>query len=53
MSQVLIDFHISHEEFQKSIDEKDKYKQINENFENMRDANDVDTENSVLNKGKN
>ena len=37
----------------KIIDEKDKYEQINENIKNMRDANDVDKENSVLNKGKN
>ena len=37
----------------KIIDEKDKYEQINENIKNMRDANGVDKENSVLNKGKN
>ena len=53
LSQVLTDFDISHEEFKKIIDEKDKYEQIKENIKNTRGVNDVDTEYSALNKSNN
>ena len=42
MSQALIDFYISHEEFAKIIDEKNKYKRIKENIKNLKDINDAD-----------
>ena len=47
MSQALIDFDISHEEFAKIIDEKDKYEGIKENIKNIRD-NDLDKESSQV-----
>ena len=47
MSQALIDFDISHEEFAKIIDEKDKYEGIKENIKNIRD-NDLDKETSQV-----
>ena len=40
MSQALTDFEISHEEFAKIIDEKNRYKGIKENIKNVKD-NDV------------
>ena len=39
MSQVLIDFDISHEEFKKIIDDKKKYEQIKENIKNTKSIN--------------
>ena len=39
MSQVLIDFDISHEEFKKNIDDKKKYEQIKENIKNTKSIN--------------
>ena len=42
MSQALIDFYISHEEFAKIIDEKNKYKRIKENIKHLKDINDAD-----------
>ena len=53
MSQVLIDFDISHEEFKKIIDEKEKYEQIKENIKNTKSINEVDTEDTALNKENN
>ena len=53
MSQALIDFDISHEEFKKTIDEKEKYEQIKENIKNTKSINEVDTENTALNKENN
>ena len=53
MSQALIDFDISHEEFKKNINEKEKYEQIKENIKNAKSINEVDTENTALNKENN
>ena len=41
MSQTLIDFEISHDEFSKIIDEKIKYEGIKENISNIKNINDV------------
>ena len=41
MSQALIDFEISHDEFSKIIDEKIKYEGIKENISNIKNINDV------------
>ena len=49
VSQALIDFDISHEEFKKIIDEREKYEQIKENIQNAKSINKVDTENTALN----
>ena len=49
VSQALIDFDISHEEFKKIIDEREKYEQIKENIQNTKSINKVDTENTALN----
>ena len=43
MSQALIDFDISHEDFKKIIDEKEKYEQIKENIKNIKSNNEVDS----------
>ena len=53
MSQALIDFDISHEEFKKIIDEKKKYEQIKESMKNAKSINEVDTKNTALNKDNN
>ena len=53
ISKALIDFDISHEEFKKIIDEKEKYEQIKENIKNTKSINEVDTENTTLNKENN
>ena len=42
MSQALIDFDISHDEFAKIIDEKIKYEGIKENIKNLKGFDDVD-----------
>ena len=42
MSQALIDFDISHEDFKKIIDEKKKYEKIKENIKNKKSINEVD-----------
>ena len=42
MSQTLIDFNISHEDFKKIIDEKEKYEQIKENIKNTENIGEVD-----------
>ena len=53
MSQALIDFDISHEEFKNIIDEKKKYEQIKESIKNTKSINEVDTKNTALNKDNN
>ena len=46
MSQALIDSGISHEEFARIIEEKNKYEGIKENIENLKDIEDIeDTKN--------
>ena len=47
MSQALIDFDISHEEFTKIIDGKNKYEGIKENIKNIKN-NDLDKENGQI-----
>ena len=42
MSQSLIDYDISHEDFKKIIDEKEKYEQIKENIKNAKSINEID-----------
>ena len=42
MSQTLIDFNISHEDFKKIIDEKEKYEQIKENIKSTENIGEVD-----------
>ena len=42
MSQSLIDYDISHEDFKKIIDEKEKYEQIKENTKNTKSIGKVD-----------
>ena len=41
MSQSLIDYDISHEDFKKVIDEKEKYEQIKENIKNIKNIGKV------------
>ena len=57
MSQVLIDFHISHEGFEKIIDKKIKYEETKEHIRNIRNIKSIndtnDTENTALNKENN
>ena len=51
MSQALIDFDISHEEFAKIIDEKIKYEGSKENIKNLKGVDDTaDLKNTALNK---
>ena len=42
MSQALIDYDVSHENFKKNIDEKEKYEQIKENIKNTKNIGEVD-----------
>ena len=46
MSQALIDFDISHEDFKKIIDEKEKYEQIKESIKNTKNIDVFTLENS-------
>ena len=48
MSQALIDFEISHDEFSKIIDEKIKYEGIKENIGNIKNINDAVAENNQI-----
>ena len=48
MSQALIGFEISHDEFSKVIDEKTKYEGIKENISNIKNINDTVAENSQI-----
>ena len=45
ISQALIDFEISHEEFSKIIYEKNNYEQIRENIRSVKSINDSNKEN--------
>ena len=45
MSQALIDFDISHEEFSKIIYEKNNYEQIKDNIRSAKSINDFNKEN--------
>ena len=45
ISQALIDFEISHEEFSKIIYEKDNYEQIRDNIRSVKSINDLNKEN--------
>ena len=45
ISQVLIDFDISHEEFSKIIYEKNDYEQITDNIRSVKSINDLKKEN--------
>ena len=42
MSQALIDLDISHEDFKKVIDEKEKYEQSKENIKNTKNIGKID-----------
>ena len=48
MSQALIDFEISHDEFSKIIDEKIKNEGIKENVSNIKNINDAVAENNQI-----
>ena len=48
ISQVLIDFDISHEEFSKIIYEKNNYEQIKDNIRNAKSINDLNKENDQI-----
>ena len=45
ISQALIDFEISHEEFSKIIYEKNNYEQIIDNIKSVKSVNDLNKEN--------
>ena len=45
MSQALIDFEITHEEFSKIIYEKNNYEQIIDNTRSAKSINDLNKEN--------
>ena len=45
ISQALIDFDISHEEFSKIIYEKNNYEQMKDNIRNAKSVNDLNKEN--------
>ena len=46
ISQALIDFEITHEEFSKIIYEKNNYEQIIDNIRNVKNADDLNKENN-------
>ena len=48
ISQVLIDFDISHEEFSKIIYEKNNYEQIKDNIRSTKSINDLNKENDQI-----
>ena len=45
LSQALIDFEITHEEFSKIIHEKNNYEQIIDNIRSVKSINDLNKEN--------
>ena len=45
ISQTLIDFYISHEEFSKIIYEKNNYEQIREDIRSVKSINDLNKKN--------
>ena len=49
MSQTLIDFDISHEEFSKIIYEKNNYEQMKDNIRSAKSINDLNKENDRIN----
>ena len=49
ISQALIDFDISHEEFSKIIYEKNNYEQMKNNIRNTKSINDLNKENNQIN----
>ena len=48
ISQALIDFDISHEEFSKIIYEKNNYEQMNYNIRRAKSINDLNKENDQI-----
>ena len=48
ISQSLIDFDISHEEFSKITHEKNNYEQIRDNIRNAKGINDLNKENDRI-----
>ena len=48
ISQALIDFDISHEEFSKIIYEKNNYEQMEDNIRNAKSINDLNKENDRI-----
>ena len=48
ISQALIDFDISHEEFSKIIYEKNNYEQMKDNIRNTKSINDLNKENDQI-----
>ena len=48
LSQVLIDFDISHEEFSKIVYEKNNYEQIKDNTRSAKSINDLNKENDQI-----
>ena len=46
ISQALIDFEITHEEFSKIIYEKNNYEQIIDNIRNVKNVDDLNKENN-------
>ena len=48
ISQALIDFDISHEEFSKIIYEKNNYEQMKDNARNAKSRNDLNKENDKI-----
>ena len=48
ISQALIDFDISHEEFSKIIYEKNNYEQIKDNIRSAKSINDLNKENDQI-----
>ena len=47
ISQALIDFEITHEEFSKIIYEKNNYEQIIDNIRSVKSINDLNKENDL------
>ena len=47
ISQALIDFEITHEEFSKIIYEKNNYEQIMDNIRSIKSLNDLNKENDL------
>ena len=48
ISQALIDFDMSHEEFSKTIYEKNNYEQIKDNIRSAKSINDLNKENDQI-----
>ena len=47
ISQALIDFETTHEEFSKTIHEKNNYEQIIDNIRSIKSINDLNKENDL------